>query len=139
MEGCIDKEGTVSWLMTECGLLDAHVELNTGPSPRTYRHGSRHIDQIYVSDWLLVKHVVLQTIIGDFDSFFTSDHRLVLMDIDAATYFGEDTVEGVPQQVSILHYRDPRLLKTNLTVIAALKGVHNQKLDEFVFELANRE
>ena len=87
MEGEIDKEGTVAWLMGEYGLMDAHAELNNGPSPRTYRYGSTRIDQIYVSDRLLAEIIILQTKIGDFDSFFTSDHRPVLIDIDAATYF----------------------------------------------------
>jgi len=53
MEGEVDKEGTVAWLMGEFGLMDAYAELNDGPSPRTYRHGSRHIDQIYISDLYL--------------------------------------------------------------------------------------
>ena len=70
MEGEVDKEGTVAWLMGEFGLMDAYAELNDGPSPRTYRHGSRRIDQIYVSDRLLAENIVLQTTIGDFDSFF---------------------------------------------------------------------
>ncbi len=55
MEGEIDKEGTVAWLTAEYGLIDAHAELKTGPSTRTYRHGSWRIDQIYVSDRLLVE------------------------------------------------------------------------------------
>jgi exonuclease III len=93
MEGEVDKEGTVAWLMGEFGLMDAYAELNDGPSPRTYRHGSRRIDQIYVSDRLLAENIVLQTTIGDFDSFFTSDHRPVIIVLDAATYFGADTQE----------------------------------------------
>ena len=52
MEGEVDKEGTVAWLMGEFGLMDAYAELNDGPSPRNYRHGSKRIDQIYVSDRL---------------------------------------------------------------------------------------
>ena len=127
MEGGIDKEWTVVWLMKDYGLIDVHAELNTGSYPRTYRHGLRCIYQIYVSGRLLVENIVLQTTIGDFDSFFTSDHRPVLIDIDPATYFGSDTVEGVPRQVRILHCGDPWLLKQLL--IAALTGVQNQKLE----------
>ena len=111
MEEDIDKEGTVAWLTTEYRVLDAYAELNTGPSPRTYRHGLRCIDQIYVSGRLLVENIVLQTTIGDFDSFFTSDHRPVVIDVDAATYSGADTMEGVPRQLRILHCGNPRLLK----------------------------
>ena len=133
--GGVHKERTIAWLMTEYSLFDAHYKLNTGPYPRTYRHGTRRIDQIYVSDQLLVKNILLQTTIEYFDSFFTSDHRPVLIDIDVATYFGSDTVEGVPRHVRILHCGDPRLLKTFL--IAALTGVWNQKLDDnFVYLVA---
>ena len=35
MKGELYKEGTVAWLMGEYGLMDAHAELNNGPSPRT--------------------------------------------------------------------------------------------------------
>ena len=56
-----------------------------------------------VSDRLLAENIVLQTTIGDFDSFFTSNHRPVIIDIDAATYFGADTQAGIPRQVRILH------------------------------------
>ena len=69
MEGGINNEGTVAWLTAEYGLMDAHAELNNVPYPRTYRHGSMCIDQIYVSDRLLAENIVLQTTIGDFDSF----------------------------------------------------------------------
>ena len=136
MEGEVDKEGTVAWLMGEFGLLDAHEELNEGPSPRTYRHGTRRIDQIYVSDRLLVENLVLQTTIGDFDSFFTSDHRPVLIDLDAATYFGADTHKGIPRQVRILNCGDPRLLNSFLKT--ALARVTSQKLDDKLFDLATR-
>ena len=105
-------------------------------SPRTYRHGSKRIDQIYVSDRLLAENIILQTTIGDFDSFFTSDHRLVLIDIDAVTYFGAGTLEGIPRQVRILHCRDPRIIKRLLT--AALAGVLSHNLDDKVFDLATR-
>ena len=77
--------------------------MKNGPSSKTYRYGSTRIYQIYVSDRLLAESIILQTTIGDFNSFFTSDHRLVLIDIDAATYFGADTLEGIPRQVRILH------------------------------------
>jgi hypothetical protein len=97
--------------MGEYGLMDAHTELKNGPSPRTYQHGSKRIDQIYVSDCLLAENIILQKTIGDFDSFFTSDHRPVIIDIDAATYFGADTLDEIPRQVSILHCGDPRILK----------------------------
>ena len=103
MEGELDKEGTVAWIMGEYGLMDAHAKLNDGPSPRTYRHGSKCIDQIYVSDRLLAENIILQTTIGDFDSFFTSDHRPVIIVIDSATYFGADMLEDIPRQVRILH------------------------------------
>jgi hypothetical protein len=136
MEGELDKEGTVAWLMGEYGLMDAHAALNNGPSPRTYRHGSKRIDQIYVSDRLLAEKIVLQTTIGDFDSFFTSDNRPVLIDIDVATYFRADTLEGVPRQVRILHCGDPPILKALLT--AALARVLSKKLDDKVFDFATR-
>ena len=44
MEGEVDKEGTVAWLMGEFGLMDAYAELNDDPSPSNYRHGTRRID-----------------------------------------------------------------------------------------------
>ena len=72
MDGGIDKEGTLAWLMTEYRLLDAHAKFNIGPSPRKYWHGSQRIEQIYVSNRLLVENIVLQTKIEDFDSFFTT-------------------------------------------------------------------
>ena len=91
--------------------MDAHTELNNGPSPRTYRHGSKRIDQIYVSDRLLAENIILETKIGDFDSFFTSDHRPVIIDIDAVTYFGADTHAGITRRLRILHCGDPHILK----------------------------
>ena len=83
--------------MGEFGLMDAYAELNDGPSPRTYRHGLRRIDQIYVLDRLLAENIIVQPTIGDFDLFFTSDHRPVIIDFDAATYFGADTQAGIPR------------------------------------------
>ena len=64
MEGGIDKQGKIAWLTAEFGLLGAHTELNYGPYMRTYHHGTQRIDQIYVSDLLLIENLVLQTTIG---------------------------------------------------------------------------
>ena len=41
MEGQIEKHGTIAWLTAELGLLDAHIDLNEGPYPRIYRHGTQ--------------------------------------------------------------------------------------------------
>ena len=62
--------------------------------------------------------------------------RPVIIDIDAATYFGADTQTGIPRQVRILHCGDPCLLKYFLTT--ALTGVLSQKLDDKLFDLATR-
>ena len=85
---------------------------------------------------VLSENIVLQTTIGDFDSFFTSDHKPVIINLDAATYFGADTQAGVPRQVRILHCGDPCLLKSFLTT--ALTGFISQKLDVKIFDLATR-
>ena len=86
------------------------------------------VEVVTVNVCVLAENILLQTTIRDFDSFFTSDHRPVVIDIDAATYFGADTQAGIPRQVRILHCGDPRLLKSFLTT--ALTGVLSQKLDE---------
>ena len=67
MKGEIDKHGTITSLTAAFGLLDVHAELNEGLHQKTYYHGTRRINHIYFSDWLLIENLVLQKNIREFD------------------------------------------------------------------------
>ena len=122
------KKVSIAWFKAESGVVAIHHELHPGPFPSTYSRGTRRIDQVYVSQRLVAKNLILLSTIGGYDSLFPSDHRPLTIGFDAARFFDANDFQAVPRSVRILRSNDPQLTQPYFSHVS--NGVTSQKLDK---------
>jgi endonuclease/exonuclease/phosphatase family metal-dependent hydrolase len=99
----------VDKIMRNCNLVDAHsLSSDTTPYPATYQRGSTKIDFVLVSS-RVVSAVSGVSILAIHDGYL-SDHRALVVDLDANTLFGESTSSIVPPKGRRLTSTNPKAL-----------------------------
>lgn len=107
-------DGSLSTLITTCGLIDILQMHHSAPAPATYNRGNKRLDYILISQSLT--QAVLRSGILPFYSLFLSDHRPCYIDIDADQLFN-DIAPIAPLTYRGLQTADPRKVEKYITTV----------------------
>jgi hypothetical protein len=98
--------GTVSSMVTTCGLIYTLAYLHPLPYPSTYAYSKNRLDCIFISRDLAPS--IIHSGVLPLYSVFHSDHNAVYLDRDSHLLFGEETHPIQPPRHHSLQLKDPR-------------------------------